>query len=437
MKRLALAAGICLLLPKSAHGKDPASPRAMDVLIAPLQKSYPELEALYIDLHKTPELSLLEEKTAAKMASRLEALGFTVTRKVGGHGVVGILTNGKGPTVLIRTDMDALPVEEKTGLPYASQIKSPDGVPVMHACGHDLHMTAWTGAAMLLSSARPSWRGTLVFIAQPAEERGLGAAAMLADGLYSRFPKPDFAITFHSSADLPAGQAGLAPGPVTASVDSVDVRIFGRGGHGAYPHRTVDPVVIGSRTVLALQTLVSREKDPLEPAVITVGAFQAGTKHNVIPDEAHLQITVRAYRDEVRRELLAGIARIARAEAAAAGAPRDPSITVSEGTPSGSNDSALSARAKDSLSRILGASNVVETRPVMVGEDFSQYGKAGVPSVLFWVGTVEPEQHRRAAASGTPLPSLHSSLFAPDRKPSIETGTKALAAIAFDLLARP
>jgi hippurate hydrolase len=299
-------------------------------------------------------------------------------------------------------------------------------------------MTGWAGAAELLARSKSSWRGTLVFIAQPAEEKGAGAASMLSDGLFTRFPKPDFAIAFHASAELPAGQAGVAPGYVTAYVDSVDIRIFGKGGHGAYPHMTVDPIVIGARTVMALQTLISREKNPLEPGVITVGAFHSGTKHNVISDEAHMQITVRSYKDEVQKQLVSGIGRIAKAEAAAAGAPREPSVVLAESTlPSTFNDPALAKRVKASLVSTLGEANVTEPAPVMAGEDFAEYGRAGVPAVLFWVGTVEEGKFRKAKAEGAALPSLHSSSFAPDRKPSIQTAARSLAGVVFDLLGRP
>ena len=301
-----------------------AAPRLASAL-APLSEAAPGLEELYLDLHRTPELSLQETVTAGKLAARLRALGFEVTEKVGGNGVVGVLKNGDGPVVMLRTDLDALPVEEKTGLPYASRALGKDDhgqpIPVMHACGHDLHMTAWTGAATLLARAKGSWRGTLVLVGQPAEEKGAGAETMLKDGLFTRFPRPSFAVALHVTPDLPAGQVGVTPGPAFASVDSVDVTIHGKGGHGAMPHRTIDPILIGARTVVTLQALVSREKSPFEPAVVSVGSFQAGAKHNVIPPEARLKITVRAYREEVRQALLDGIRRVAAAEAMAAGAP--------------------------------------------------------------------------------------------------------------------
>ncbi|HXO29435.1 MAG TPA: amidohydrolase, partial [Thermoanaerobaculia bacterium] len=294
----------------------------------------PDLVAFYVDLHRNPELSMHEEKTAAKLAERLRRLGFEVTTGVGGTGVVGVLRNGAGPTVMLRTELDALPVEEKTGLPYASTVKARNDagleVPVMHACGHDVHMTVWVGTAARMVQERARWHGTLVLIAQPAEEVVKGAKAMLADGLYSRFPKPDYVVALHDSPKLPAGKLGYTPGYILASSDSVDVTIYGKGGHGAAPQTTVDPVVIAARTVLALQTIVSRENDPQQPVVVTVGSIHGGTKHNIIPDEVKLQLTVRAFNRQVRQHVLDSIGRIARAEAAAANAPREPEVTIVE-----------------------------------------------------------------------------------------------------------
>ena len=293
---------------------------------------YPEVEALYLDLHRNPELSLQEHQTAAKLAARMKALGYEVTTGVGGTGVVAVLRNGQGPTVMLRTDMDALPVEEKTGLPYASQVvvKSDSGptVPAMHACGHDVHMASWFGTAKLMATNRQHWHGTLMLIGQPAEEIGAGASAMLKDGLFTRFPKPDFALAIHDDASLPAGQVGYTLGYTMASSDSVDITVFGRGGHGAQPQNTVDPIVIAARIVLALQTIVSREINPLDPAVITVGTIHGGTKNNIIPDEVKLELTVRSYKPEVRKHLLASIERVASGEAVAGGAPRAPLVKV-------------------------------------------------------------------------------------------------------------
>jgi hippurate hydrolase len=406
--------------------------------LAGLDELYPQLDAFYIDLHQTPELSLHEEKTAAKLADKLRRLGYEVTTGVGGLGVVAVMRNGSGRTLLLRADMDALPVKEQTGLPYASKVTTKDDsgavVPVMHACGHDMHMTSLFGAAALLAKAKDRWRGTLVLIGQPAEEKVSGAAAMLKDGLLSRFPKPDFAIALHVADDIPAGRLGYTPGYALANVDSVDITIFGRGGHGAYPHRTVDPIVIAARTIVALQTIVARENNPIDPAVVTVGSIHGGSKHNIIPDEVTLQLTVRSYKDEVRSRVLAAIARIAKAEAAAAGAPKEPSVTVGESVFATYNDPALTRRIAGVLGQAFGGPNVVEKAPQMGAEDFGAFARAGVPGVLFWLGAVEPERFEKSKAGGAPLPSVHSSEFAPDRQRTIRTGVSALTLVALDLL---
>ena len=398
-----------------------------------LDALYPALDALYLDLHRHPELSLHEGKTALKLASQLSAAGYQVTPGVGGTGVVGVLRNGQGPTVLLRTELDALPVEEKTGLPYASTVPG-----VMHACGHDVHMSAWTGAATLLAQGKDKWRGTVVMVGQPAEETVQGARAMLADGLFKRFPKPDFSLAVHDSSDAPAGRVMVIPGFAMANVDSVDITIFGRGGHGAKPETTIDPIPIAARTVLALQTIISREKDPQEPAVITVGSIHGGSKHNIIPDEVKLQLTVRTYKPEVRAQLLAAIARVAKGEALAAGATREPLVTTSEGQSATYNDPAVTRRIGAALARDLGQENVVEGRPDMVAEDFGEFGKAaGVPSVLLRFGAVEPARYEAAIKAGTPLPGLHSSTFVPDRERAIKSGATILTLAALELLGKP
>lgn len=398
----------------------------------------PDLVALYIDLHSHPELSLHEVETAAKLAERLRRLGFEVTTQVGGTGVVGVLRNGAGPTVALRTELDALPVEEKTGLPYASKVRVHNDagleVPVMHACGHDVHMTVWAGTAARMAASRQSWHGTLVMVAQPAEELVRGARAMLADGLFTRFPKPDYMLALHDSPRVEAGQVGFTSGFVLASSDSVDVVIHGRGGHGASPQATVDPVVIAARTVLALQTIVSREDDPLDPAVVTVGSIHGGTKHNIIPDEVKLEITVRTYRKEVRQHVLEAIGRIARAEAAAANAPREPDVKVVDSVPATYNDPRLTARMVTALRRRLGDANVIEGKPEMGSEDFSEYGLAGVPATILRLGAADPAALAEARAAGTELPSLHSALFAPDRDPTLRTGVEAEVAMLMDIL---
>ena len=410
-------------------------------VLASANAIYPNLEALYVDLHKTPELSLHEEKTSTKLAGRLRALGYDVTDHVGGFGVVAVMKNGKGPTVLVRADMDALPVPERTGLPYASTVTTKDDagqtVSVMHACGHDVHMTSLIGAATLLAKAKSRWRGTLVLIAQPAEEGGSGAGAMLKDGLFTRFPKPDFGIALHDDFRLPAGKLGFTPGYTWANVDSVDITIFGRGGHGSIPQNTVDPIVIASRTVLALQTIVSRENDPLEPAVVSVGSIHGGTRHNVIPDEVKLQLTVRTYKEEVRRKILAAIERIARAEAAAAGAAKPPAVTLN-GEPGHAtyNDPVLAKRMAAALSSAFGSANIVELPPVMAGEDYSEFVRAGVPSFYFRLGATEAGRFEAARGDLSRLPGLHSSEFAPDPKPTLTMGAASLTVAAMELLGK-
>jgi amidohydrolase len=420
-----------------------AAPRAgaepPDRGLAGLDEIYPKLDALYLELHKNPELSMREERTAARLATELRALGYEVTTGVGGTGVVGVLKNGAGQTVFLRTELDALPVEEKTGLPYASTVKTVDAKgqtqPAMHACGHDAHMAGWTGAAALLARHKDLWRGTVVMIGQPAEETVQGARAMIADGLFKRFPRPDFLVAVHDASETPAGKLYIVPGYSFASVDSVDVTIFGRGGHGARPEVTVDPVVIAARTVLTLQTLVSREKDPLEPAVVTVGSIHGGSKHNIIPDEVKLQLTVRSYDPAVRKQMLDGIARIARAEAMAANAPREPEVKISESQDATYNDPALTKRLTAALARRLGKQDVIEGRPQMVAEDFGELGKAaGAPSVMIRIGAVEPKQYAAAIAAKTPLPSLHSAMFMPDRERTIRTATAALVLSTLELL---
>jgi hippurate hydrolase len=402
---------------------------------------YPQIEALYLDLHRNPELAFHEQNTAAKLAEGLRALGFEVSTGIGGTGVVGILRNGSGPTVMIRTELDALPVHEETGLPYASRVVTKDAsgreVPVMHACGHDIHMATWLGTARLLAASKDRWRGTVMMLGQPAEEIVSGARAMLKDGLFTRFPRPDFALAIHDDSDLPAGKVGYTPGYTLSNANSVDITIYGKGGHGAAPQSTVDPVVIAARTVLALQTIVSREVDPRDPAVVTVGAIHGGTKNNIIPDEVKLQLTVRSYKDEVQQHLLAAIQRIAKAEALAAGAPREPAFEIFDAAHATYNDPKLTERLAGTLRNVLGNENVVEQEPKMASEDFSEYGRAGVPAVMLSVGAVEPAKYAAAKASGTPLPSLHSSKFAPDRELTLKTAIRAETAAALELLGKP
>src|SRR2546428_812841 len=325
--------------------------------LSKLDAVYPSLDALYRALRRSRNLSIHEEKTASKMAGRLRELGFEVTEHVGGHGVVGVLRNGTGQTVLVRTDMDALPIKEQTGLPYASTVTSKNDagetVPVMHACGHDIHMASWVGAATLLAAGKDRWRGTILFVGQPAEEVASGARAMIKDGSWTRFPKPDFAIAIHDTTAQPAGQVGLVPGSAFANSDSVDITFHGKGGHGAAPHRTIDPVLMAARAVVTLQSIVAREVNPMDSAVVTVGTFHAGTKRNIIPDDAKIELTVRSYKPEVQKQLLSAIARIAKAEAAAAGASREPTVFVNPAasTQTVYNDPALTARLGGALPR--------------------------------------------------------------------------------------
>ena len=438
-----------LALPLAAQQKPTeaaASAKLEDLVALELDS----LVGIYKHLHQNPELSGQEKETAALIAGELRQLGYEVTENFGtyddgqkAYGVVAVMRNGAGPTVLVRTDMDALPVEERTDLPYASRVKAHIGdieVGVMHACGHDLHMTAFLGTARVLAKLRSQWSGTVVMIGQPAEERVGGAKAMLRAGLYTRFPLPDYAVALHDSAVVPAGKVAWKEGPMLASSDSVDITIRGAGGHGAAPHQTKDPIVIASQVVLALQTIVSREIDPLDAAVVTVGSFHAGTKHNIIPDEAHLQLTVRAYRPETRAKVLASIRRITEGIAAAAGVPSDraPIVRVDEkeGAPPTINDSALARRVGATLERALGKENVLPAEQIMAAEDFSLFGLTPekVPITMFWLGAAAPEQLRVAQETGARLPGLHSSEFVPLPEPAIRSGVRAMTSVVLDLL---
>ena len=422
------------------------SPAAVpDPVASSISAQYASLDALYKDLHAHPELSLQEDKTAARVAAELRAAGIEVTEKFGGTGVVGVLRNGPGPTLLIRTDMDALPVKEETGLPYASTVHalnlSGTDVPVMHACGHDVHMTIFVGTARTLASMKDKWSGTVVLVGQPAEEFGVGARNMLTAGLYRQFPKPDFAIGLHDAGNMAAGTVGFVEGFFSSNSDSVDITVRGIGGHGAMPEDTKDPIVLASQIVLALQTIVSREIHPGDRAVVTVGSIHGGTKNNIIPGEVKLQLTLRSYTPAVREHLVASIRRICRGEAMAAGIPEDlmPIVTV-VGTPSDAiyNDPALTKRVRAAVTGWLGADHVLSVEPAMTSEDFSQYGRTveKVPTCFFEVGAVAPEAVAQSASTGVPLPALHSSKFAPVPEPTIKTGIAAMTAAALDILAR-
>jgi amidohydrolase len=411
--------------------------------VAPTQIDavYPQVETLYLDLHRNPELSYHEEKTAAKIAEQLRKLGYDVTTGVGGNGVVGVFKNGAGPVVMLRAELDALPVPEKTGLAYASHVTTHDDrgveVPVMHACGHDLHMAIGVGTAALLAQNKERWHGTFIYVGQPAEERIGGAKAMIKDGLFTRFPKPDFVFGVHDSSGLPAGKVGYTPGFSAANADSVNVTVYGVGGHGSAPQQTIDPIVIAARTIVSWQTIVSREIDPRDPAVITVGTIHGGTKNNIIPDEVLMQLTVRSYKDEVRKHLLASIERIADAEAAAAGAPKKPVVEIMEGVGAVYNDPQTSNRLAERLKQVMGDANVELSRPIMASDDFAEYRYAGIPSVMLELGAVNPEKYAAAMKTGAKLPGPHSPYFAPDREPSLKTGIEVEMAAILELMGKP
>jgi hippurate hydrolase len=433
-RRLLLAAAAAIL----------ATPASAGAISDAVRGDLPMLMTVYKDLHANPELSMQEVRSPAKLAAEARKLGFTVTEKVGKTGVVAVMRNGAGPTLLIRADMDGLPVVEQTGLPFASKIRATarSGVEtgVMHACGHDTHMTSWLGTAKRLAAMKDQWSGTLVMILQPGEETGEGAKAMLDDGLFTRFPKPDHVLAFHDAAAIPAGVIGITPGYALANVDSVDITVRGVGGHGAYPQTTKDPIVLASRIVTTLQTLVSRENDPANPAVVTVGSFQAGAKHNIISDEARLQLTVRSYKPEVRKLLLDGIRRIARGEAIAAGVPEDrmPVVTIRDGefTPATFNTEGFSSRALELFTQNFGAQRVIKTPAVMGGEDFSRFYLAdkSIQSLIFWVGGTPLKDYQAAGGDAAKLPSLHSPFWAPEAETVIATATEALTLAALDVL---
>ncbi|MBA2270752.1 MAG: amidohydrolase [Chthoniobacterales bacterium] len=441
--RLSLALFACSVVPLFAQ----QTPQQL------AEAELPSLLTIYKELHAHPELSGKEEKTAAFIAKELRAVGCEVTEKVGkydkpgmiGYGLVGVMKNGPGPTVLVRTDLDGLPVEEETGLPYASKDtqQNDEGkeVRTMHACGHDMHMSAFIGTARALAKLKDQWKGTIVFVGQPAEETGLGAKALLADGLYTRWPKPDFVLGLHDSAQMEAGKVGMTEGGyIYANVDSVDVTVRGLGGHGAYPHMTKDPVVLAAQIIQGWQTIVSREVEPIDSAVVTVGSIHAGTKHNIISDEVKMQLTVRSYKKETREKVLASIERIAKGMATAAGIPaeRMPTVTVrqNEFTPATYNNPELTKRVAGVLKTALGADKYELTQPVMGGEDFSVYSLPdfSIPACMFTVGGVDAAKIAESKKTGTPLPSLHSSKFAPVPEPSIRAGVIGMTTAVLDLM---
>lgn len=411
-----------------------------------IAKDLPSLMTIYRDLHANPELSGQEKRSAGIMAAEAKKAGFEVTTGVGGHGVVAVMRNGPGPVVMLRADMDALPVAEQTGLPFASKVKAVgmDGqeTPVMHACGHDTRMSAWIGTARRMAAMKDRWSGTLVMIGQPAEEVNAGAVAMLKDGLFTRFPKPQYVVAFHDSASAPAGSVGFTPGYALAAVDSIDILVKGVGGHGAAPATTKDPIVLASRIVTTLQTLSSREIDPQDAVVVTVGSIHGGAKHNIIPAEVKLQLTVRSYSKETREKLLDGIKRIARGEAIAAGLPDELMPVVSSFGTSGIstyNDVPLTDRMAAAFKTQFGEQSVFQAKPVMVSEDFPEFRQVdpdNIQSSIFWVGGVPQAQWDAAGGDAAKLPSLHSPFWAPDAEKVIATGTEAMVTAAIDLLGK-
>jgi amidohydrolase len=403
----------------------------------------------YKMLHAAPELSHREEKTSVFVAGELRKLGFTVTEHIGkyqnaqwtGYGLVAVMKNGPGPTVLVRTELDALPVEEKTGVPYASQVKTKNDagveVGVMHACGHDIHITSFLGTARMLTELKDRWSGTLVLLGQPAEETGDGAMAMLRDDLYTKIPRPDYAIALHDKEDLETGKVGYTPGYALSSATSIDIKIRGIGGHGSKPEVAKDPVVMAAQFVMALQTIVSRENSPLDPAVVTVGSIHGGTRYNIIPDEVNLQLTVRAYKEEVRKHVLASIERILKGVAATAGIPEDraPIMKIAEGTSSTYNEPQLVERLVATFRQALGDENVVKVPPIMASEDFGYFSlEQKIPLTIFWLGAADPVKLKQSRETGVPLPGLHSALFAPVPEPTLRTGVKAMTSAVLELM---
>lgn len=442
MFRFVLAA---LVMSSSLFAADPTASATKNTITAidtRLDAEARSLVGLYQHLHANPELSLAEEKTSARLAEELAKIGFVVTTKVGGHGIVGVFQNGPGPTVLVRTDMDGLPITEKTGLEYASRVRVRDrfgnDTGVMHACGHDIHMASWVGTARTLVALKDRWSGTLVFVGQPAEEIVAGARAMLADGLFTRFPKPDFALALHSDPLKPAGVVTYTEGLALANSDTVDILVKGKGSHGAAPHLSIDPIVIAARIILDLQTIVSREVNPLDPVVVTVGSIHGGTKHNIIPNEVKLQLTVRTTKDEVRDHVLKAIRRIAKAAAEGARAPEpDVHISPTEFTPATVNDVPLARRVTARFVELLGKENVQTRPPLMGAEDFGRFTQGGVPIFMYFLGTVSREKYDAAQKEGAPaLPGMHTDAYAPMPEASIRAGVRTMTLAVMDLLAR-
>ena len=401
-----------------------------------------DLMKVYKHLHANPELSMMEFETAKYLAAQLKDMGFDVTEEFGKTGVVAVMKNGPGKTVMVRADMDALPVKEMTGLPFASQAVVIDqhgkNWPAMHACGHDMHMTVAMGTAAEMVANKDLWSGTLIVILQPGEEVSQGAIAMLEDGLFTKFPRPDYNLALHANSALAAGQVGVVPGYALANVDSVDITVHGIGGHGAYPNTTKDPIVLAAQIVTSLQTIVSREIAPQEPAVVTVGSIHGGTKHNIIGEEVKLQLTLRSYTQEVRKQTIAAIRRMTKGLAMAAGVPDDkmPIVEIkNEYTPAAYNNPELAARAQGIMASVIGDENVKELKPVMGGEDFGRYGQVEpkIPSLIYWLGAANAKELKRATKAGKSMPSLHSPTFKPDAEVAIPVGVKTMTSTAIAL----
>jgi len=424
---------LMLALPGAAGAADIAGTRA--AIGRSLDAQYPHLDALYKDIHLHPELSFQEARTAAKLAGEMKALGFAVTERIGQTGIVAIYRNGPGPTVMVRTELDALPLEEKTGLPYASTAKQTlRGVetPVMHACGHDIHMAAWVGVAKVMLDLRDQWSGTLMFVGQPAEEAGGGARRMIADGLFTRFPKPDYGFALHVGPGT-YGYVSFKPGAISSTADGLEITFVGKGGHGSRPHVTIDPVMMAAHFIVDVQSVISLEKDSSRFGVISIGSVQAGKAGNVIPDTATIRGTIRSYDNDTRLKMLAGIERTAKAVAMMAGAP-EPDITLSEGPRAVVNDDALAARSGAVLKAAFGDKARLMSEPGSASEDYSEFVKAGVPSFYFGIGGLDPAMLRKAAADKTPVAGNHSPLFAPVPEPSIRTGAEAMSLVLLDVL---
>ncbi len=435
---------IVLLLPAFAFAEPLSAPQIKE--LAPgirkqIDALYPQLDAFYKTVHANPELAQQEEQTAGRLAKELKAAGYEVTTRIGGHGVVAILKNGPGPLVMVRADMDALPIIENTGLSYASKVKTRDAegneVGIMHACGHDINVACLVGTARVLASMKDRWSGTLMLLGQPAEETGAGARLMIADGLFQKFAKPDVALALHCDSRIPHGYVNYREGQMQANVDSIDITVHGKGGHGAAPHTTIDPIVLAARIVLDLQTIVSRERDPLEPVVVTVGSIHGGSKHNIIPKEVKLQLTVRTTKDDVRQRVLDSIARIAKAAAMGAKAP-EPTIKVdlSHYTPALVCDPALTQKMVKMFEHVIGADKVLPRGMSLGGEDFSQFVRQGIPGFYFFLGTADPKRHAEAKAGGKPLALTHTDAYFPVPEPTIKTGVWAMTSAVLHLLGK-